>query len=103
MFDLPESITVWNIVSDDGHGIITWSAPATYAARIAFRDEKITDKNGDQVMSTSVAYSEGSTLGINSQVYFGTSAELEPIAAANDVRKLSKIPSATDMRKVWFV
>jgi hypothetical protein len=103
VFNLPEKITVWNQVSNDGVGNITWSDPDVYDARTALKQEKFTDKNGDQQISTAVAYSDGVNLKINSQVFFGESVELEPIAAANDVRALSQIPSGVgDLKKVWF-
>lgn len=103
MFDLPDKITIWNIVSDDGFGVITWSSPVTVAARIAKVQQKFTDQNGDQVMSTAVCYSEGATLAIDSRVFFGTSLEAAPVDAANDVRALFEIPTdISDMKKVWF-
>jgi len=103
MFDLPDKITVWNEVSNDGFGGITFSAPVTFDARIAIRQEKFTDQNGDQLMSTAVCYSEGATLAINSQVFFGVSVALEPVDAANDVRALTEIPiSDSNLKKVWF-
>ena len=39
---------------------------------------------------------------LNDKVFFGVSAELAPVAAANDVRARSTTPSGTDMTKGWF-
>ena len=103
MFPMPERITVWNITGNDGSGGMTWSTPVSYDARIAFKNEKFTDKNGDQLMSTAVCYSEGATMLINSQVFFGDSTDASPPATANDVRALSATPSGTDLKKAWFV
>lgn len=103
MFNLPEKLTVWNEVANDGFGGITWSAPVTFDARIAFLQEKFTDANGDQLMSSAVCYSEGATLAINSQVFFGTSVAVAPVAAANDVRAISQtLSGAGDLKKCWF-
>jgi len=101
MFDLPEKISVWREVSNDGFGVITYSAPVVLNARIAFKQEKFTDSNGDTSISTAVVYTDGD-MQLNDKVFFGVSAELAPVAAANDVRALSSTPSGTDMSKGWF-
>lgn len=102
MFNLPEKITVWNEIANDGHGGKTFSAPVVYPSRHALTQKKFTDKNGDERMSTAVAYSEGADLGIDSWVFFGVSSDPSPPSEANDVRSISEIPSAIDMKKVWF-
>lgn len=103
MFDLPEKITVWNSTSNDGFGRFTWSAPITYDARTALKQEKFTDSNGDQRVSTALAYSEGAELKIGSMVFFGESGSLNPIKESNDVKAISQIPSGPGaLKKVWF-
>lgn len=101
MFDLPEKITVWRSTDNDGFGTKTWSAPVVLDARIAFKQEKFTDINGDTSISTAVAYTDGD-MQLNDQVFFGVSTDLTPVAAANDVRALSETPSGTDLSKGWF-
>ncbi len=103
MFPLPEKITVWNALTNDGFGGKSYDGPFVYDARIAFINEKFTDNNGDQLMSTAVVYSRGSELKIDSQVFFGESASAEPEQAANDTRRLSQTPSgAGTLKKGWF-
>jgi hypothetical protein len=103
MFDLPETITVWNKGADDGFGGITWTAPITYDARIAFKSEKFTDTNGDQLLSTAVCYTEGATVYADSLVLFGESLSVSPDQSADDVRQISQTPSgAGAMKKLWF-
>jgi len=103
MFDLPEKITVWNVLSEDGLGGFTWNGPIVYDARNALKQEKFTDINGDQRMSTAVSYSEGSDLKIGTMVFFGESGAVEPPADANDVRALAQTPSGSgDLKKAWF-
>jgi len=101
MFSLPEKITLWREAGNDGFGGITWSAPAVLNARIAYKQEKFTDSNGDDSVSTAVVYTDGDML-LNDKVYFGTSTELSPVAAANDVRARSATPSGTTLIKGWF-
>ena len=101
MFDLPEKITVWRVVGNDGFGGKTWSAPAVLDARIAFNQEKFTDSSGDTAISTAVVYTDGDMI-LNDQVFFGVSTDLTPVAAANDVRATATTPSATDLTKGWF-
>ena len=101
MFSLPEKITVWRATANDGFGGITYSAPVVLDARIAFKQEKFTDISGDTSISTAVVYTDGDMI-LNDQVFFGVSAELEPVAAANDVRALSAIPTGTTLVKGWF-
>lgn len=103
MFDLPETITVWNKGANDGFGGITWVGPLSYPARIAFKSEKFTDTNGDQLVSTAVCYSKGLDLKIGSVVLFGESFNAVPDQEADDVRQISQTPSgAGDLKKVWF-
>ena len=101
MFDLPEKITVWRVTGNDGFGGKTWSAPAVLNARIAFKQEKFTDSSGDTAISTSVVYTDGDMI-LNDQVFFGVSADLTPVAAANDVRAAATTPSGADLTTGWF-
>lgn len=102
MFDLPEKITIWQRPVNTGFGGGTWSAPVVVDARIALRQEKFTDINGDQQISKAVCYSESDRLGAGAVVLFGESGAIVPPAEADDVRAFTATPSATDMRKAWF-
>ena len=103
MFDLPEIITVWNKGANDGFGGITWTTPAQYPARIAYKSEKFTDTNGDQLLSTAVCYTEGTDVNTDSVVLFGESFSATPDDEADDVRQASQTPSgAGPMKKLWF-
>lgn len=103
MFNLPEQITVWNIIGNSGFGDKTYSLPIVYASRQALKSEKFTDTNGDQLMSVAVSYTRGVDVKIGSLVFFGESAEPIPVQAANDVRLISQTPSASgDIKKLWF-
>ena len=102
MFDLPEKCTVWNQGSNDGFGGVTWLGPFVVVCRIAYRAQVFTDKNGDQVVSTSVMYSDSELINTKSIVFFGESASLSPVSQADDVRQTSRIPSGTNLAKHWF-
>lgn len=103
MFDLPEKITVWNIAGNSGFGDVTYSGPFVYDARIAFKSEKFTDRNGDQLMSTAVCYTDGIKAKIDSKVFFGESSSPTPVDEADDVRQISQTPSgAGSLKKLWF-
>jgi len=107
MFPLPEQVTIWLRTGSDGLGGITWSAPVTYDARIAYSQQKFTDINGDTVVSSAVCYTEAPVTAeqLRDGVYawFGESTAVAPPAAADDVRALSHTPSgAGDLRKLWF-
>jgi hypothetical protein len=101
MFALPEKITIWRVTANDGFGGKTWSTPVTLDARIAFKQEKFTDVNGDTAISTAVVYTDGD-MQLDDKVFFGESASASPVVAANDVRALSSTPSGTDLVKGWF-
>lgn len=101
MFDLPEKITIWRATANDGFGGKTWSTPVTYAARIAFKQEKFTDVNGDISVSKAVVYTEGD-MQLDDKVFFGESVSASPVAAANDVRAIAQTPSGTNLVKGWF-
>lgn len=102
MFDLPEKCTIWNIAGNDGFGGVTWDGPHVADCRRADRAQQFTDTNGDQLISTSVMYTESDKIQANSQVLFGESAATIPPSNTDDVRQISAIPSGTDMKKVWF-
>lgn len=103
MFRLPEKITIWNEIDGDGFGGITYSDPVIAESRQALKQEKFTDKNGDQQISKAVCYSRSTALQNGSMVFFGESTDSAPPAAADDVRAISQIPSgAGDLKKVWF-
>lgn len=102
MFRLPDKITFWNEIANDGFGNLTYSTPVTVPARIAFKTSKTTDSNGDDFVSQSVAYTESVDVRIGSQVLFGVSVSADPDSGANDVRLISSTPSGTDLRKLWF-
>ena len=102
MFDLPEKITIWNKGKNSGYGENTWDGPYIVDARIAFRQEKFTDANGDTRMSKAVCYTESELLNTKSVVYLGASTEESPITEADDVRSMSSTPSGTGLRKAWF-
>ena len=101
---LTEVISVWLSIGNDGLGGDTWSDPITYPARIAYRQEKFTDKNGDTQMSTAVCYSEGVTLELDAMVLLDvTSTAPVPPDEANDVRALSFTPSGSGpLKTAWF-
>ncbi len=101
MFSLPEKLTVWRKIGNDGFGGITWSAPVVLDARIAFKQEKFTDANGDQAISKAVAYT-ASDMQLGDSVFFGSSASLTPVNAANDVRAQASTPSGINLVKGWF-
>ena len=100
---LPETITIWNPAGNDGLGGIIWSPPIYVQARIAYKQQKFTDKSGDTAVSIAVCYSKSTELKIGSMVTFYPSGAIYPPAQANDVRALSQTPSgAGDMKKAWF-
>lgn len=99
MFDLPEKLTVWN-AEKDAYGNSTYTA-FVVDSRHADKQEKFTDKRGDQSISKAVFYFEDTRIGLDSFVFFGESAEPKPIQGANEVMAFSATPSYTSMRKGW--
>ena len=100
MIDLIEDLTIW-AVSRDRYGTATYTRNAA-KGRIAHKQEKFTDKNGDQQISKAVCYSDSEYMTGNSIVFFGVSTSDEPDQESNDVRALSFTPSYTNLKKAWF-
>lgn len=101
MFPLPETITIWIEVGNDGFGTKTYSR-YTADARIAYKQEKFTDINGDQQISKAVCYSDSDNFTNGAWVYFGESASDFPEDSADDIRALSATPTGTNLKKAWF-
>lgn len=100
---LPETITVWTRSGNDGLGGTTWSAPASYPARVAYSQKRFVDANGDEKVSQAVCYSEGATLITGALVLFSASTAANPPAASRTVNATSQIPSgAGALKKAWF-
>lgn len=103
MFDLPDTITIWNQAANNGLGGISWAAPVVANARIANKAEKFTDPSGDDRVSKAVFYARASVLLIGSKVFFGESTSPTPEKAADDVIMISNTPSgAGDLKKGWL-
>ena len=102
MFRLPEKITIWIIATEDGLGGRTYSGPFVVDGRFALRQEKFTDINGNQQISKAVCYSRSDKFIAGAYVLLGESGAIEPTGAADDIRALVAVPSATDMKKAWF-
>jgi hypothetical protein len=94
MFDMPEVMTIWNKIGDDGFGNIIYSLPFVVACRIAYRQSKFTDSNGDDFMSTAIFYTNSDELKIGSFVLLNVSSvELSPPALSEDVVVVTNTPS----------
>jgi hypothetical protein len=108
VFALPEVVTVWKRTGNDGLGGLTWSDPVTWPARIAYSQQRFTDLNGDQVVSSAVCYTEAPItpreLRDGVRVLLGAvSGAVVPPAEADDIRAVSNTPSgAGALRKFWF-
>jgi len=101
--DLPEKCTIWNPGNNDGFGGTSWDGPHVADCRIANTAKQFTDTNGDQLISTSVLYTDSDKLQSNSQVLlFIESGSITPPSEADDVRQISAIPSGTDLKKAFF-
>jgi hypothetical protein len=100
---LPETITVWTRSGNDGLGGPTWSAPVSYPARIAYRQQRFVDTSGAEQVSQAVCYSEGVELRTDALVLFAASTAAYPPTAARTVNATSQIPSgAGALKKAWF-
>lgn len=100
--DLPDTITIWIETESDSLGGKCYADPKIVDARFALKQEKFTDINGDQRLSSAVCYSESEFFIIGALVFLGESSEINPVKGAKDIRALSAIPSATTMKKGWF-
>ena len=102
MFELPETITIWNKTANDGFGGFTWSTPVKRDARHADKQEQFRDINGNLTMSSRVVYSEATELAVGSMVLVGGSSLASPTADAEEVRAISSTPSGTNLKKAWL-
>ena len=98
-FTEDQEITVWNKASNDGFGGGSWSGPHVIKCRWAAKQEKATDTNGDEFISTHIVYSSNPLLRPDSKVYLGVSTETSPNSESNDIRALSYTPIFGEMRK----
>ena len=101
MFSYPEDATVWNEATRDAYGRKTWTR-TEIKCRIAYKQEKFTDSNGDQTISKAVCYSDNAALALDAKIYFGVSVSVDPVDGADDIRAISATPSATTARKAWL-
>lgn len=102
VFDMPEKVTIWSNLGNDGFGGVNWGAPVTVDARVAFVQERFTDINGNDAISKSVFYTYGD-FKLGDAAYLGASAEITPPPASDDVRAVSQTPSgAGELKKAWL-
>ena len=102
MFDLPETVTYWKFLGSDGLGGSSWGAPTTTASRIAYKQERFTDANGNDSISKAVCYVDIELID-GDYVFFGVTTDLAPNSESNDVRAYAVTPSgAGSLRKLWF-
>lgn len=102
MFELPETITIWNKTGNDGFGGFTWSTPVERKSRQANKQEQFRDINGNLTMSSRVVYSDATELAVGSMILIGESSLTSPTADAEEVRAISATPSGTKLKKVWL-
>lgn len=101
MFDLNQKATIYNAGKNDGFGGFTYTRHVI-DCRYAETAKKMTDANGQELMATSVIYSEDANLKLNSKVFFGETAATEPPTQARDVRMFKSNESFTGMRVGWL-
>ena len=100
-FDLDEKITVWNKLPNEGYGPDGFTSPVVVDGRHADVQEKVTNIDGDQVMSKGVVYSDSTLIKIDSKIFIGESKAIEPPEEADDVIKITNTPSGfDDLRKI---
>lgn len=102
MFDLPETVTVWNKTGGGGYAGYSWSAPVAIKARYAFRNQKVVDRNGADTTSSSVVYFNSKVVGIDSKILLSESLATEPPTDARDVINFAATPSGTDLRVAYL-
>lgn len=102
MFDLPETVTVWNKVGGSGYEGYSWSAPLPIDARYALTNQKVVDVNGADKISNTVVYFENESVKIDSKIYIGVSVATSPPNDARDVINFKATPSGTDLRVAFL-
>lgn len=103
MFDLPDIVTIWPPGINNGFGEEP-GEPVEAAARIAYKNQKITDFNGDDAVSKAVFYCESPALVEGAIVLLGSS-NLVPVPPdeADDVIQITQTPTgAGAMKKGWM-
>lgn len=98
-FNQDQQVTVWNKSSSDGFGGITWDGPHVINCRWSASQEKSTDSNGDEFVSTHIVYSTNPLLKLDSKVFLGVSSQTSPNSESNDIRSLMYTPVFGEMRK----
>ena len=102
MFDLPETVTVWNKTGGSGYAGFTWSEPMQIKGRFAFRVKKVINEKGAEIMSACAVYFDDERVALDSKILLSASTELSPPAEAKDVITFAATPSGTTMRVAYL-
>ena len=102
MFDLPETVTVWNKIGGGGYEGYSWSAPIPIEARYALTNQKVVDVKGADKISSTVVYFESELVAIDSKIYIGISETTAPPNDARDVINFKSTPSGTGLRVAFL-
>ena len=98
-FRLPQEVTFWIPITNDGMGGKTWTAPVKVAAKIAPTSEVVFSEEGKEIIANKAVYTRTS-IPEGAYVVQGDSiGNAEPVAAAKQVIKASSNPTMTDMFK----
>lgn len=102
MFSLPEKITIWTKLSNNGFGGVTWSEPFVRAARTSDKVTEFKDANGKISVANKLIYSKSPEMVLGAMILVGESSAVAPSADAREIMMISAVQVGTNLRKAWL-
>lgn len=100
---MKDTATYWAPTGEDKYGKTSFSTPVTLTCRWEDRVEQILNKKGSEIVSKSRIYiSEPADVSIDGYLFFGTSAELNPIGlvGAWEIQQLGRSPDLRGLKNL---
>ncbi len=100
MFDLPDSITFWLPLTNNGTGGKTWSSGVVIDARVASVNEQVFTDKGKVLMAGKAVYTRFNVPVGGYIIEAKHKDASEPVSGSQLVIKSSSNPSITDMNRM---
>ena len=89
--NMTEALTYWAPMGNDGYGGVTYGNPVSLTGRWQDKRVLFRDAQGREVVSDAVVYVD-QVLELAGKLYRGTSAALNPVSDAKEIRDVQQSP-----------